>query len=123
MPLPTPYVADFTVNDYGLVPSNQIFGIKLDASTNYVFDISVQAPYAERYKALIHVTGGKNVYCALNKPATAYVLNSFEKSPSELINSYYPLCREVTRRDTLNFFTLDTDCVVNIVLYAIRTNS
>lgn len=114
----TPYLSQQPVDDFGLLFSKIHYSSTLGASADTALTVPSTAP---RFKALIKVRSGVNVWVALNEAATVPAGNTFLATPSELING--TLCREVKAGDVLHFITATASTDVSVVFYSVGTNN
>lgn len=116
----TPYIAQQTIDDFGLRFADLKYSASLAATTNTTLTIPSNAP---SYKAVMKVKENGIVWVALNKTAAVPAGATFAVTDSELINDAKSLCREVKAGDILNFYTATASTDVSVVLYALNTNN
>jgi len=112
-------------NGFGLPFTDQRVSSTLsatsDTSTTVPSNGAIGAPLnsVNRFLAIVEVTYGLNVYCALNTAAAAPVGDTFAASVSDLIvgGEYY--AREVKAGDVLHFYAPEADTSVVILYYAL----
>jgi hypothetical protein len=114
------YIAQTTVNDFAQVQSKLKYSARLAATTNTQTTVPSSSP---RYKAVITVESGGDVWFSVNNTAAAPAGASFAATNSELITGSKEFCREVKAGDVLNFFSLTADVDTSIVYYALGNNS
>lgn len=118
MTIPTPYLSQQPVDDFGLRFSNFLFSVTLNATTDTTLTVPITA---SRFKALIKHKVGTNVWVSVNNVATIPAGNTFANTQSELING--TLCREVKSGDVLHFITSTASTDVSVAFYALGTNN
>ncbi len=111
----SPYIANWTINDFGQLFSNLKYSASLAATTDTTLTVPGAAP---RYKALIKVETNGIVWVALNDTAAVPAGGTFAVTTSELITDDRTLCREVKAGDVLHFITAGTGIDVSVVFYA-----
>ncbi|MGE4118940.1 MAG: hypothetical protein AB7F29_13790 [Candidatus Nitrosocosmicus sp.] len=111
----TAYVAAYTVNDFGQSFASLKYSATLAATTDTTLTIPGSSP---RFKALIKVEAGAQVWVALNATAAVPAGGTFAATTSELVTNATPLCREVRAGDVLHFYTATASTDVGVVLYA-----
>lgn len=118
MSIPTPYLSQQPIDDFGLNFSKLLYSVTLSASS----DTTLTVPsVAKRFKALIKIKSGGEVWIALNTTASVPAGATFALTSSELING--TLCREVKAGDVLHFITATASTDVSVVFYALGTNN
>jgi hypothetical protein len=120
MRLPTPYLSQQPVDDFGLRFSELKYSVSIPALT----DVSLTIPgNASRYKIIFRAEGF-TVWVALNQVAESPAGATFALTTSELI-SVFPLGREVKSGDIVHCYNGSaTDPIdVSVILYAIGTNN
>jgi|SRR5579872_5557118 len=116
----TPYIAQQTVNDFGLRFADIKYSATLAITTDTTLTIPGKAP---RYKAVIKCMPAGQVWVANNATAAAPAGSSFAATTSELLTQDYPLCREVIAGDVLHFFSSTATTNVSVSLFALGTNN
>jgi len=116
----TPYLSQQPVDDFGLRFADLKFSASLAITTDTTLTIPGAAP---RYKAIIKVEEGANVWVSINAAAAVPGGAAFAATTSELINGSIVLCREVKDGDVLHFFAPAAATDVSVVLYALGTNN
>lgn len=112
------YTGAQPVNDFGLPFSTTRYSANLAATT----DTSLTVPgVAPRYKAVITVESGGDVWMALNGTAAVPAGGSFAATTSELITGSNYKCREVRKGDVIHFYTATADTTVSVVFYTLNT--
>jgi|SRR5882672_3461612 len=114
----TPYTAQQTINDFGLIFSNLEYSASIAASTDTTF---VVPDKAQRYKAVITVKN--NTWIAKNAAAAIPAGATFALTNSKLITAGTTICREVKSGDILHFFSPTAATDIGIELYAMGTNN
>lgn len=112
----SPYLSQQPIDDFGLGFSLMFSSIMV-ASTDSPLTIPGNAP---RYKALIKSSG--EVWVSLNAVAQLPIAGPFLQKNSEMVNAGYVVCREIVAGDVIHFISSGTPDV-NVVLYALNTNS
>ena len=119
MSIPTPYISQQPIDDFGLRFSNLLYNVTLTVST----DTTLVVPStAQRFKVLIKIMEGARVWVALNNPAAVPAGATFASTNSELINGNL-FCREVRAGDVLHFITTDPSQDVSAAFYSLGTNN
>jgi hypothetical protein len=119
MSMPTPYLAQQPVDDFGLRFATYLYSTTLGATTDTTLTIPGGAT---RYKAVIKVKN--DVWVALNATAAVPAGSTFAATTSELAVPGPPgLSREVKAGDVLHFFTATASTDVSVALYALGTNN
>lgn len=118
--IPTPYLSQQPVDDFGLRFSNLKYSANLDAKTDTTLTVPSDG---QRYKAVMKVENNGLVWVALNGTAAVPAGASFAKTTSELITDAKSLCREVKAGDVLHFYTATNNTDVSVVFYALGTNN
>jgi|SRR5882672_3771684 len=118
MNTPTPYLSQQPNDDFSLRFSNLLYSVTLGASVDTTLIVPSVAP---RFKALIKIKQGSEIWVALNNAATLPVGNTFLSTQSELVN--VTLCREVRAGDILHFITATAGTDVSVAFYGLGTNN
>jgi len=118
--IPTPYLSQQPVDDFGLRFANLKYNASLAATTDTTLTVPSDA---QRYKAVMKVENNGLVWVALNATAAVPVGGTFASTTSELINDAKSLCREVKAGDVLHFYTATAGTDVSVVFYSLGTNN
>lgn len=114
----TPYLSQQPVDDFSLRFSNLLYSATLSASADTTLTVPSNA---QRFKALIKVKSGVNVWVSLNALSSIPAGATFAATTSELIDGI--LCREVRSGDVLHFITATANTDVSVAFYAVGTNN
>lgn len=116
----TPYIAQQTVNDFGLRIADIQYSARLAITTDTTLTIPGNAP---RYKAVIKCMPTGYVWVATGAVADDPAGSTFAATTSEMLTSAYPICREVKAGEVLHFFSSTATTDVSVSLYALGTNN
>lgn len=118
--MPTPYISQQPVDDFGLNFSDLRYSATLASATDTTLTVPSKA---SRYKAVIKIEPDAVVWMAIGATAAVPVGATFAAVSSEMITGNTPLCREVKAGDVLHFISASTNRDVSVVFYAIGTNN
>lgn len=118
--MPTPYLAQQPVNDFGLNFSDTRYSATLASATDTTLTVPSTAP---RYKVVVKVEPDAVVWMAIGATAAVPAGGTFATVSSEMITGSTPLCREVKAGDVLHFISASTNRDVSVVFYALGTNN
>lgn len=111
----TPYNAQWTINDFGQSFASLKYSASLAATTDTSLTVPGDAP---KYRALIKVETGSDVWVALNETAAVPAGASFASVSSELLPGGSEVCRYVKAGDVLHFITAGATVDVGVVFYS-----
>lgn len=114
----TPYTAQQPISDFSLRFSNLTYSCTLGATTDTTLTVPGTAP---RFKALMKVKSGAEVWVALNQTAAVPAGNTFAATTSEMIN--LTVCREVKAGDVLHFYTATASTDISVTFFAVGSNN
>lgn len=109
------YVAQQTVDDYGLPFSDTKYDTTLATDVEQTLTVPGTAP---RFKAVFSYASNEDVWVAVNATATKAGA-AFATTDSEL----NPRCREVKADDVLHFITGGSGAEIGVTFYALNSIS
>lgn len=118
--MPTPYLSQQPVDDFGLPLSDIRYSATLASATDTTLTVPGKAP---RYKVVIKVEPDAVVWFAIGATAAVPAGASFATVSSEMISGDTPLCREVKAGDVLHFISASSNRDVSVVFYAVGFNN